>query len=107
MLRLTAPPDAVWEVLRIVIFRLARRDFCVVLVAASHDADISVQAPRWAHHFEAYLQGSRLIKIVQDLAETQLRSIGVPSDEELHLADGLWRTPILTPLRFRYLRTAL
>ena len=102
MLRLTAPPDAVWDVLRIVIFRFARRDFCVVLVAASHDADISVLAPRWAHHFEAYLQVSRCLKIVQDWAENQLRGIEVPSDDELRLADGLCRTTIL-----RYLRTAL
>ena len=107
MLRLTAPPDAIWDVLRVVIFRFACRGLCVVLVATSHDADISVLAPRWAHYFEAYPQVSRLLKIVQDSAERQLRSIGVPSDDELHLANGLCKTTLLKPLRFRYLRTAL
>ena len=107
MLRLTAPAYAIWDVLRVVIVRFACRNLCVVLVATSHDADISVLAPRWAHHFEAYHQVSRLIKIVQDSAESRLGSIGAPSDDELHLANGLCKTTLLRPLRFRYIRTAL
>ena len=113
MLRLTAPPDAVWFVPRVVILRSACRELCVVLVAASHDVDVSVLAPYWAHHFEVYLEQSRLLKLVQDSCEGKLRSIGVPSDDELHLANLLGQVKlgpgesILKPLGFRYIGTAL